>query len=147
MFMHNNKERVALLYCERVFDPKNYCPGYEAASWQNADCILGRYKKMVGSISRGSPEIDVELTVVKTEGPLIGISGSPEEVEKALKKILGDFALPPETKVVSPRKRAEYQGSSEWGYALAKKMVAEMGHKVGKNGKILRRGFEFQPNA
>lgn len=147
MLMQGNRERAALLYCERVFDPKKYYPGYEAASWQNADCILDRYRKMAESILRESQGLDVELSVVKTEGPLIGLSGPPEAIEKALKKILGDFALPPETKIVLPGKYTEYNGSSETGYAIARKVVTEMGHRLKRSGEILRRSFKLKPNA
>jgi hypothetical protein len=106
-----------------------------------------RYRKMAESILRESQGLDVELSVVKTEGPLIGLSGPPEAIEKALKKILGDFALPPETKIVLPGKYTEYNGSSETGYAIARKVVTEMGHRLKRSGEILRRSFKLKPNA
>lgn len=121
------------MYCERKILPKNFHPDYKAAYLQDRKTILGRYHKKISCITKNLSGVEAELRVNEDYGPVIEISGISKDMEKALRKLLGDFAIPPETQIGLPK---EYGGpGTESGFEIAKNIIEEQGHTIGIPGK------------
>ena len=120
------------MYCERKILPKNFHPDYEAAYLQDRQIILERYHKKINCITKNLSGVEVELRVNENYGPVIEISGISKNVEKALRKLLVDFAIPPETQIGLPK---EYDGPGTGaGFEIAKNIIEEQGHMIGISG-------------
>jgi hypothetical protein len=138
--------RACFLYCERgVFDRSNFPPGHEKGYTQRAEVILEGYHAKRKRIEKHG--VRTWLKIIETEGPILKIAGSINRVKAALKEEVfpHELSVEPETVILLPGERYDRWTSSESGYKIALECVEELGHHVEENGKILRRGFEFQP--
>lgn len=87
-----------------------------------------RYADAVKRTRKEIPEAEVEGTVADFYRPEIKISGSVEDIKKALNIIFDMVGIPPETEI--GLRELTGIGTSRKGYKATKEVIKERGYKV-----------------